>query len=332
VKAARIRISRDFDQIAAPPAPPPPLPAASWFSFLRMPAAHIYVPALVALMATIALVPLTLSGSAPRTVLLVPSLAILAATFWGWMAAYRRLQALDDIPLSRIASAAQGYARLEGRAALFPGKPLRSPLTQQPCCWYSYRSITYDNEGQVKESEHETTDWSFMMTDGSGECVVDPAGARIVPLRVRRYKDKYQLWREEVILAGDPLTVIGDFTTSGQSTSESDIDFRTGELLAQWKRNMAELLRRFPPSQSSTWSEREWEEVRLAARRSVQHDAARETEGQNRIEKPRDGRPFLISAEPPEQLARDLLIWTWFHAVAFVCGVGVLAWLYVRYL
>lgn len=331
MKSVRVRVSSDFDQILEPAAPAPPLPSAGWFSFLQSPGPHIWVPALVALMATIALVPLIIKGSAPRALLLLPSLALLAATFWGWVAAYRRLQALDDIPLSRIGSAAQGYARLEGRAAVFPGKPLRSPLTQQPCCWYSYRSVTYNEQHEVKSSEHETTDWSFMMSDGSGECVVDPAGANIVPLRVRRYQDKYQYWHEEVILPGDPLTAIGSFTTSGQSVSDSDIDFRTGELLAQWKHDMAELLRRFPPAQGSTWSEKEWEEVRLAARRTVQHDVARQDQSQNRIERPADGRPFLISAEPPEQLARDLAIWAWFHALAFVGGVGALAWLYLRY-
>lgn len=322
----------DFDQLAAPPPPAPPPPRAGWFSFLGMASGELWIPATVAIVAALTLIPMVFIWGLPRWVVLSPVIALLGATFWGWTAAYRRRQALDDIPLARIGSAAQGYTRLEGRAALFPGKPLRSPLTQQPCCWYSYREITYDDQHEVKSSTHETTDWSFMMTDGSGECVVDPAGARIVPLRVRRYKDKYQYWREEVILPQDPLTVIGEFTTSGAAVSDADIDFRTGELLALWKRDMGDLLRRFPPAQgSSTWSEKEWEEVRLAARRTIQHDAARETEGQNRIEKPRDERPFFISAEPAAQLARDLAIWTWFHAVAFIAGAGALAWLYRRY-
>jgi hypothetical protein len=328
----KVKIVRsDFDQILDPPAPPPPLPAASWFSFLRMPGAHIWVPGVIALVATLALVPLILIGSAPRAVMLLTPIALLGATFWGWTAAYRRRQALDDIPLAHIGSAPQGYTRIEGRAALFPGKPLRSPLTQQPCCWYSYREISYNDRREVESSEHETTEWSFMLTDGSAECVVDPAGAQVVALRVRNYRDKNQYWREEVILPQDPLWVIGEFTTSGQSVSEADLDFRTGELLAQWKRDMKELAQRFPPSHGSTWSEKEWDAVRLAARRTVQHDAARETEGQHRLERPRDGRPFFISAQPSEHLARDLAIWTWLHAVAFVGGVGVLAWLYLRY-
>src|SRR5437870_2381206 len=82
--------------------------------------------------------------------------------------------ALDDLPLAKIASAAQGYTRLDGRAAAFPGKPLMSPVGREPCCWYSYRILTYDRDGDVTSTEHETTDWSFMMSDGSGECVVDP--------------------------------------------------------------------------------------------------------------------------------------------------------------
>jgi hypothetical protein len=269
----------------------------------------------------------------PKWAFLLPIAAFLGASFWGWTASYRRLQALEDLPLSRIGTAAQGYARLAGRAAAFPGKALRSPVTSQPCCWYSYRVVTFDSRGNVESTDGETTEWSFMMSDGTGECVVDPAGARILPLRVNRYRDKNQSWTEHVILAHDPLYVIGEFTTSGSSVSEYDIDFSTGELIAQWKKDMPALLRRFPPARDGAWSEGEWEQVRRAARHEIEAGLARNPpQGQNRIQKPADGRPFVISAEDPEQLARDLTIWAWLHALSFVIGVGLLAALFLRYL
>src|SRR5712664_1168851 len=61
----------------------------------------------------------------------LPAAAFLGASFWAWAMSYRRLQVLRDIPESKLISAAQGYASLEGRAAAFPGKPLLSPLTAQ---------------------------------------------------------------------------------------------------------------------------------------------------------------------------------------------------------
>src|ERR1700730_17015996 len=68
----------------------------------------------------------------------LPAAAFLGATFRAWAMSYRRLQGLRDIPESKLVCAAQGYASLERRAGSFPGKPLLSPLTAQPCCWYSY--------------------------------------------------------------------------------------------------------------------------------------------------------------------------------------------------
>lgn len=163
----------------------------------------------------------------------LPGFAFLGALLWGWISTYRRLQALEDIPLARIGTAAQGYARLQGRAALFPGSSLRSPVTGQPCCWYSYSVTTYDEQGEVQSSETDTTEWSFMMTDGSGECVIDPVGARVIAARVNSYRDKQQAWTEEIIVAHEPLAVVGEFTASGASVSEAQIEARTGALLAR---------------------------------------------------------------------------------------------------
>ena len=305
---------------------------ARWFSFLRMTYAEMIAPVLVALAAAAVLIVLLVVWDPPWSVALLPAAAFIGANFWGWTAAYRRVHALEDIPLSRIASCAQGYARLEGRAAVFPGKPLRAPVSNQSCCWYRYTVVTLDAEGDPTTRHVEQTDWSFAMTDGSGECVVDPAGAQIVGGRLNQYRDKQQHWTEHVILPKDPLYVIGHFTTSGADVSEQEVDFRVGQLIGEWKKEMKALLRRFPPGHATTYSEREWEEVRLAARREVEADLARDPpQPQNRIEKPADDRPFLISAEPREQLERDLMIWAWVHALCFVGGVAALAWLYLRY-
>lgn len=306
-------------------------PSGSWLSFLWMAPAELHGTFIAGVVAVVAFGGL-LAWGVPRWALVLPPAAFLAATFWGWLLAYRRLQALEDMPLARIATAAQGYVQLVGRAAIFPGEPLMSPVGREPCCWYSYRVVTYDGEGHVKSTEHEQTDWSFMMADASGECVVDPAGARIVPVRTNSYRDKYQSWTEHVILPHDPICVLGQFTTSGQSVTEHDLEFSTGQLLAEWKKNMPALQRRFPPSQSSTWTPEEWDKVRLAARREVERNLVRgPTQGQHRIQKPADGRPFVISAESPEELERNLAIWSWLHAFGFVLAVGLLAWIYFRY-
>ena len=47
--------------------------------------------------------------------------AMAAVSFLAWMANYRRYRQIHDLPTSRVASAAQGYAELFGRCEPLPG-------------------------------------------------------------------------------------------------------------------------------------------------------------------------------------------------------------------
>jgi len=307
-----------------------------WRLFLASAGTEFLAPPVVALVALAALLLLMvgpgLIGIAPRWMYAVPGCVFLGATFWGWVTSYRRVRAIEDVPLSKIASVAQGYARIEGRAALLPGGKPPLSYSGQPCCWYRRHLRVVDDEGEVEHYESEESDWSFVIAEGANECVVDPVGARVVPLRFAQWNNTRTYWTEYLILPGDAVCVIGEFATSSAEVSEQEIDFRVGERVGDWKRDMASLRRRFDLNQDGRFSEQEWELVRREARRQVKAELAVERAGpQNLIARPRDGRPFLISAEPPEQLARDLAIWTWLHAVAFVGGVALLAWLYLRF-
>ncbi|HYL89615.1 MAG TPA: hypothetical protein VEU32_12730 [Burkholderiales bacterium] len=293
-----------------------------WFGFLRLTYAEMIAPLVVALAAAGALAVMLITWGPtwvpPEWALLTPAIAVIGANFWGWTASFRRLRALEDVPRSHIGTCAQGYARLEGRAAVFPGKPLLAPVSQQACCWYRYELVTFDAEGHAHTEAKEETEWSFAMRDETAECIVDPAGAQIFPVRVQSYRDKSQHWTEHAIFPGDPICVVGQFTTAISGVSEAEIEFRVGQLLAEWKRHRQ-------------YTEAEWDGVRAQARREVEAAMVREPP-QNRIEKPSDDRPFIITAEARDDLERDLLIWAWIHASCFVGGVAMLAWLYFRFL
>src|SRR5690606_12937216 len=51
----------------------------------------------------------------------------------------RRARLLEDVPTSRIRSAAQGYCELDGIARLLDGPAIAGPLTGLPCVWWEYR-------------------------------------------------------------------------------------------------------------------------------------------------------------------------------------------------
>jgi hypothetical protein len=262
----------------------------------------------------------------------LPAAAFLGASFWAWAMSYRRLQTLRDIPESKLISAAQGYASLEGRAAAFPGKPLLSPLTAQPCCWYSYAiSLRHAEKGSRAGHWRETSEWSFMMSDGTASCVVDPVGANLSPSRVKKWNDTERDYVERLILPGDPLFVVGKLTTSGATVTGHDIELKTGELIAEWKKDMRWLKQRFDLNGDGQFSEQEWDLVRHQARREVEAEIARHPPlPQNLISDPRDGRPFIISASSRERLEKDQNLWMLLHLACLLIGAALLAWFIFR--
>jgi hypothetical protein len=222
---------------------------------------------------------------------------------------------------------------LEGRAALFPGKPLDSPLTHRPCCWYSYAVVELDDERSNRSAdEHGTSEWSFMMNDGNGECVIDPNGAKLVSMRVKKWRVGNFRYTERLILPGDPLLVLGAFTTSGSTVTEHDVEFQVGQLIAEWKKDMPALIQRFDLDGSGRISDEKWERVRTQARRDVEDELARNPpQPQHRVSNPGDDRPFIIGATSRRQLERDMTIWAWIHLSCFLFGVTILAaWAFHR--
>src|SRR5258706_6103783 len=112
---------------------------------------------------------------------------------------------------------------------------------------------------------------------------------------------------------------MGHSVTSSPDVTDEEIRYRVGERFPEWKRER-------------TYTEAEWEGVRVQARAQVMAEIAQEPPlAQNRIEKPADDRPFVISGEPGDQLERDLTLWAAIHAFLFVAGVATLAWIYFRY-
>ncbi len=298
---------------------------------------ELHVPIVTAMVAAVALLLLVLAtpllGRDSWWAFVLAPIALLGATFWGWIASYRKIQALDDIPLSRIFSAPQGYVRLEGRAAAFPGKPLSSPLTYQACCWYSYRVVESDRgRGNAIHEENDTSDWSFMLDDGTGQCVVDPTGAKLIPVRTRNWRNGDFHYVESLVLPGDPVFVIGQFSSSGASVTEYDLDFRVGELVAEWKKDMPALRQRFELTGDGEFHPQQWEHVRSEARREIEADiASNPPQPQDLVSIPKDGRPFIISVRSRRRLKRDLRIWAWLHLAGFLIGVAVLAALVFRH-
>lgn len=264
----------------------------------------------------------------------------------------RRARMLEDIPTSRIRSAAQGYVEFQGRGVLLPGPEIRSPLSNEPCCWWEFTIQHRRRKGDGGRGESEwvtieraTSDELFLVDDGTGQCVIDPVGARVVPSVRRNWRGvsarpgayrKDTSWfalgdyryTERLVRIGDPVYALGLFQT--QTAIRDDDEVRdVGDRLAEWKRDPRRLLQRFDANRDGRIDLEEWEAARRAAieevraeqvERSVQPDL-------HVLASPRDARPFILSTKSEHELTRGMR-WSGLACVI----VGILAGAAVAYL
>lgn len=254
----------------------------------------------------------------------------LAATavlsLFAWQSALKRLRAIRDTPTSRIASAAQGVVELTGTGRPFCEPPLLAKLSLTPCLWYRYRIENRDSGNRWRTEESGESGDTFMLEDGSGECAIDPERAEITTTHRERWQAEDRRYTEWTLRSGDPIYVIGEFSTLGGSRTEFDSRAELDELLSEWKRNGAALLAEFDRNRDGRIDMEEWEIARQAALDEV---ARRRREALSLpefhvVRRPENG-PYLISNLSPDRLSRRYHYWSWGHVAIFFASVGGIA-------
>ena len=270
---------------------------------------------------------------------------------------YRR-RLIEDLPTSKIQSAAQGYLELEGTAKLMDGPPIIAPLSGLQCVWYQYRI-------EEKKPQGKNQNWSviktgssddlFYLVDGTGDCVVDPENAKVTPSIKKtwygntispgttqgdklptgsffsrgNFSSRYR-YTEQRIHHNDHLHVIGAFRSVGGAGEHLDINEDVKELLIEWKRDSNRLLNQFDENKDGIIDIEEWQKVREAAYQEIliRHRDEKITLPTHMIEQTKDRRrPFILSAKPQsdyiQQLKLEFLLNT---------GIGFLLLIIASYL
>jgi hypothetical protein len=257
----------------------------------------------------------------------------------------RRARLLEDLPASKVRSAAQGYVELHGHARFLPGPEIQSPLSGSRCCWWEYRIEKRVMDGNGKRNRWQTIDSGtsddlFLLADDTGECVVDPDGASVIPDLSRRWQGYHPRpntfpakspwftignyrYTEKMITYGSWLYSVGQFRS--QTAFRADDESRdVAELLGDWKRDQRDLLRRFDANRDGKIDLDEWEAVRRAALEHVQAEQVERSVQPDLhvLARAADGRPFILSTLSEEQLSRDYRRWGGASVFAGVAAVG----------
>ncbi len=153
--------------------------------------------------------------------------ALAADEFWTWAAlaaalalgalylGMRRLgraRLIENTPTARIRSAPQGYVELSGVCGNPATGALRAPLSGSACAWYAYRVERRDRR-HWKTVRAGRSDAPFSCDDGTGVCIVHPAGADISATAWQHRSGGLRL-SERRLHAGDRLFAVGRFETA----------------------------------------------------------------------------------------------------------------------
>jgi hypothetical protein len=233
---------------------------------------------------------------------------VAAGLCWGAFVCLRLKRFVEDTPTSRIRSLAMGLVEVQGRATR--RYALVAPMTQSACVWYRLRKYRRDHRNNWRlTSESDSTHVPFVLDDGSGQVVVNPAGATIkVKTEQTGYPGESTLigaaveggpdekWVEELIYEGTTLYVLG-YARPARGLGPG-LRQRTVEALRRLKLD-PQALRRYDTNGDGRLDADEWQ----AARDDVEQLAAAEQlHAQHRpavdhvlLGKPPRGMPFLIA-------------------------------------
>lgn len=253
-------------------------------------------------------------------------------SLFAWYSALKRLRLITGTPTSSVASAAQGYVELQGRGRTYGAAPMVSKLRGMPCLWYRYRVEEKSSDNKWHTIDSGEASEPFLLDDGTGTCVVDPDGAEIYTKHTESWNDSSYRYTEWTLINNDRLYALGEFRTDGGSTSEQTLNDEVKQVLAEWKQDMPALRARFDLDNDGQFDDREWLLARQAAKREAEQrlQALRAAPDTNYMERPADGRLFMVSNIDQDELTSRYRFWTWAQVTILLCaliGLGrVLAW------
>lgn len=262
---------------------------------------------------------------------------------------FYRASLMRDIATSRVRAAAQGYVELEGTGGCLDGPAIVSPLSGSHCLWWKFSVHSRSRGGKNsrwRSIDSGCSDDLFYLDDGTGRCIIDPVGARVVPTRSNTWygntprpergpsagsvlgANNY-CYHEEIIEAGGPLYAIGEFHTLA-ARAETDVDTAVRERLAEWKQDQPTLLKRFDVDGSGSISAREWEAARRVAHIQIAREQAENPPatlpGINTMRRG-PNRPYLLSGVGQKKLTHRQLWGAAAQFLAFLAAGTLLLWI-----
>ncbi|MDH3388122.1 MAG: E3 ubiquitin ligase family protein [Gammaproteobacteria bacterium] len=240
--------------------------------------------------------------------------------------AFRRFRFINGTATSRIRSAAQGHVELKGLGEWLPNDTIVSPFSQSRCVWYHCTIDKRKRSGKRSTWTNISDECSghlFRLIDETGECIVDPDHAHVIPELDRTwygYSPDYRnqparpnsllafgfgnyRFRERLIRPATQLYALGWFRTVSNNPAAEFVAVQVEDLVRQWKMQPQRYLRDFDFDQNGKIQQGEWQAIRASARRQVLSSLNQQQQEHHLMSRPADKRqPFILSTRTEEDL------------------------------
>lgn len=265
------------------------------------------------------------SNSTTNPVFYFALLAVIG--FVSWLATFKRAQAIAQMPTSRIGSAAQGYVELYGRASLEKDFINVAPHSGKQCLWYRYRMYVRE-DNSWREVESAVSSATFEINDATGICRVDPDDAEVLGADQHvSYRDGHK-HVEELLFGGGKVYVLGEFSTLNAAPNAVSLSEDVSHLLSDWKKDPAQLKKRFDLNHDGQIDLQEWELARRLALHTVEKEHAQlhQAAHVNMMRAPKNSSLFLISSLSPQKLRQRYVFWSYVHLAVFMVASVAVFW------
>ena len=246
---------------------------------------------------------------------------------------------LKDTPASKIRSAAQGFVELHGELEVPDTGLIHAPLSGAPCVWWRYKieeAVESDKTTRWQVRTRKASDAWLKLTDGTGHCLINPAGATVYcatqerwfsharPGWPRHHSGRYRV-TEERLHARELIYAAGGFVSSSALGQGFDVIKAGQAVIGLWKQDYQGLLQRFDGNRDGKLDQHEWARVQRAALAHAKHTqrALENAPAWHQLTRPDEGQPFVISSFGKAHLVRKLYWQS--AALAGICLLGVLA-------
>jgi len=260
--------------------------------------------------------------------------------FWRMYSRYHNARLIENIPTAKIRSATQGYVELIGQTRLMDGPVIVAPLTGISCVWYRYKieeevsklHSKWKSQKGWATVKSDISDELFILEDDTGRCVIDPDHAYVVPSHKKVWYNRkimpVRRYTEERIHQDETLYAIGLFKTISTVERQKERE-DISNLLKSWKQDPGQLLHLYDTNRDGTLSVEEWEQARIAAKRSVKlANAQQEKQEQLNILRSsfQKDQPFILSTISESKLIKHYKGRALLALISFLATGGLAVW------